>query len=408
MSARLLVAGIGAGMDRSLARIAEMGVELVVVTDRATERVRRAAARVVLADPADPEGVVAAVERAGVDAVDGVLSLGFDNPPAVARLCRRFGCRGLDEEVALDCTHKDRRLRILAAAGLRTPRHAVAGDAREALAALRSVGLPAVVKPTDGTGSLGVAKVAAMEAAPAAVGAALRASRSGRVVIEEFLAGTEHTVTGFSVGGRVAVTGFSDRDYRNKEAFPPHFFEAGDTVPTALPAERVRRVEEVVRRGVRALRLEPAFFNTDVLVTEEGEVVLIEVTGRLTGARIATEVVPLATGVDPLPNAVRLALGWPLRPAELRPVRARAVVQRYLPCTGGVVEWVGDLAAVERPAGVYDLFWGVEPRVGAALPRYRSGEDVLAGAIAEADTVAGAEEAAARALAALPLRVRGA
>lgn len=406
--ARLLVAGIGAGMDRSLARIVEMGVELVVVTGETTGRVRRAASRVVLADPADADAVLAAVEREDVGRVDGVLSLGFDNPPTVSRLCARFGCRGLAEEVAVDCTLKHRRLRILAAHGLETPRYATALGPDEALRVLGRIGFPAVVKPADGTGSMGVAKVGGMDDAPAAVKAALRASRDGRVVIEEFLTGTEHTVTGFFEDGQVMVTDFSDRDYRHKEAFPPHFFEGGDTVPTALDDETARRVEETVERGVRALRLDAAFFNTDVLVTPDGRVILLEVTGRLTGARIATEVVPLATGVDPLPNAVRLALGQPLVLAELHPGTTRAVVQRYLPCTGGQVEWVGDPADVAWPAGVYDLFWGIEPRVGMTLPRYRSAEDVLAGAIAVADTVEEAERAAAGALAALPLRVRGA
>jgi biotin carboxylase len=404
---RLLVAGLGAGMDRSLAPIAALGVELVVLTAVPTVRVRRATARVIAADPADAEDAAAALALAGVRAVDGVMSLGFDNPPVVARLCARFGCRGLDEEVALDCTWKDRRLRILARHGLGVPRHAAADGEEEALAALATVGLPAVVKPVDGTSSIAVAKVASMEGAAAAVRTALAVSRVGRVVVEEFLEGTEHTVTGFSVDGRVVVTGFSDRDYRRKEAFPPHFFEAGDTVPTALDPEMAGRVEAEVARGVRALQLDPAFFNTDVLVTEDGRVVLLEVTGRLTGARIATEVVPLVTGVDPLPDAVRLALGRPLALSPPRPPLGRASVQRYRPCTGGVVEWVGELASIPRPPGLYDVEWGVQPRPGARLPRYRSGEDVLAGAIAFADTVPEAEVLAEAALAALPLRVAG-
>jgi biotin carboxylase len=405
MSRRLLVCGFGAGMDRSLCSIRELGVELVVATSSVTEYVRRAAWRIVEADPSDTAAVVGALERAGLDRMDGVLSLGFDNPPTVARLCRRFGCSGLSEESARDCTSKERRLARLAAHGLLTPRHAVAHDPAQAVAAVRAIGLPAIVKPVDLTSSIGVTKVESLTAVVASATLALGLSRSGTIVVEEYLHGTEHTVAGFSINGEVHFTGFSDRAYSRKDEFAPFIFEEGDTLPSILDEPMRRRVEREVERGVRALDLDPAFFNTDILVTAVGDVYLIEITGRLTGARIATEVVPLATGVDPLPNAVRLALGEPLELAELSPRRAQAVVQRYLPATGGRVEWVGDIDAVERAAGVYDLFWGMDLAAGMKLPHYRSGDDVIAGVIVAAPTVAFAERIAADALGRLPLRV---
>lgn len=400
----LLVCGVGAGIDRSLAKIKDLDVDVLVVTDVSTDRIRRAASTIVIADPTDPDAVVSSLRTAGIRTIDGVLSLGVDNPPVVARLCRLFGCPGLDEEIANDCTQKDRRIRILSASGLSTPRHVTAGNVREALDALESIGLPAVVKPTDQSGSVGVAKIDSMAPAAALVADALRLARSGRVVLEQFLVGTEHTVAGLSVGDELFFTGFSDRDYGQKELFSPYFFERGELVPTALDPATVDRVLRTVTSGVRALRLSPAVFNSDVLVTPSGDVVLIELTGRMTGARIATDVIPLATGVDLLPNAVRLALGRPIELSELRPTRNQAVVQRYLPAQGGIVDWIGDLESAKFP-GVYDLFWGMDLTVGQELPTYRSSRDILAGVIASGSCLAEADEAADRALACVPLRV---
>jgi biotin carboxylase len=99
---------------------------------------------------------------------------------------------------------------------------------------------------------------------------------------------------------------------------------------------------------VKALALDPAAFSADILVTVAGEVVVLEVAGRLAGARFGTELVPLSTGVNVLPNAVRLALGEGLRPAEFTLVCSRAVVLRYLPAEGGRAASLGDLAAVSR------------------------------------------------------------
>ena len=404
----LLVCGVGAGMDRSLAAIKDLDVDVFVVTDVATDRIRHAASTIVIADPTDPDAVVSALRTAGIRALDGVLSLGVDNPPVVARLCRLFGCPGLDEETANDCTQKDRRIRILSASGLFTPRHVTASNLREALAGLESLTLPVVVKPTDQSGSVGVAKIDSMATAPALVAEALQLARSGRVLLEQFLVGTEHTVAGLSVDDEVFFSGFSDRDYGRKELFSPYFFERGELVPTALDPITVDNVLRTVASGVRALRLAPAVFNTDVLITSSGDVVLIEVTGRMTGARIATDVIPLATGVDLLPNAVRLALGRPIDVSELKATRNDAVVQRYLPAQGGIVDWIGDLESVGKLPGVFDLFWGMDLRVGQELPTYRSGHDILAGVIASGSCLAEAEEAADHALACVPLRVTNA
>ncbi|MGI5340813.1 ATP-grasp domain-containing protein [Streptomyces sp. CA-181903] len=408
MTDRLLVCGLGSGMDRSLAELHSSRVELVVVTDTPTERARAAADVLLVCDPGDAGAVLAELAAAGIDRLDGVFSLGADNPPVISALAHRFGCPGLPVETALDCTLKDRRLAILGEAGLDLPRFATAGTVEEAVRAVAVTGLPAVIKPSDQTGSLGVMKVESAEQVPGVAAEALRLSPGGRIVVEEFLRGTEHTLAAFMADGELHRFGFADREYGRKEEFAPYFFEGGDTLPSRLSAERIEEVTDVVRRGARALRLDPAVINTDILCTHDGRVVLLEITCRITGARIATEVMRLATGVDPLPNVVRLALGRPLDLTELQPVRDRAVVQRFLPANGGVVEWAGDPRDAARRAGVHDVFWGMELAPGTVVPPYRGGADVLAGVIAYAEEPDEAEAIAERTLRALPLRFKAA
>ncbi|TXJ77465.1 ATP-grasp domain-containing protein [Streptomyces lavendulae] len=408
MTERLLVCGLGSGMDHSLAELRSPRRELTVITDAPTDRARAAADTLLVCDPTDGTAVLAELSAAGVDRLDGVFSLGADNPPVISAVAHRFGCPGLPLETALDCTLKDRRLAILRAAGLDLPRFATAGSVREAVRAVAEVGLPAVLKPIDQTGSLGVLKVESAEAVRQGAAEALRLSPVGRIVVEEFLEGTEHTLAAFMADGELHRFGFGDREYGRKEEFAPYFFEGGDTLPSRLTAEQIEEVTETVRRGARALRLDPAVINTDILRTRDGRVVLLEITCRLTGARIATEVMRLATGVDPLPNVVRLALGRPLELSELRPTRRGAAVQRFLPADGGVVEWAGNPRDVARRAGVHDVFWGMELTPGTVVPPFRGGADVLAGVIAYADERAAAEAVAERTLRALPLRFKAA
>ncbi|WP_200261942.1 ATP-grasp domain-containing protein [Streptomyces sp. HSG2] len=406
MTDRLLVCGVGAGMDRSLRDLSAPDRVLIVATGRPTRRARAAADVLLVCDPHDAFAVRAELSAAGVDEIDGVFSLGADNPPTVSALAAHFGCPGLPLETALDCTLKDRRLSVLRRAGLDVPRFAVAESVAEAVRAVDDIGFPAVVKPGDRTGSLGVLKVESTGRVRELAAEALRLSPGRRIVVEEFLEGTEHTMAAFMVDDELLPFGFADREYGRKEQFAPHFFEGGDTIPSRLTAEQIDEVADTVRRGARALRLDPAVINTDILRTRDGRVILLEITCRLTGARIATEVMRLATGVDPLPNVVRLALGRPLEPAELAPRHARAVVQRFLPADGGVVEWAGDPMDTARRPGVHDVFWGSDLTPGTVLPPYRGGADVLAGVIAHSALPAEAEAIAERALRALPLRIR--
>src|SRR5262249_4554235 len=119
-----------------------------------------------------------------------------------------------------------------------------------------------------------------------------------------------------------------------------------------------------------------------------------------------TEVMPLATGARLLPNAVRQALGRPLERAEFTPHRNRTVVQRYLPASGGVVDWIGDLDTGTRAESVYELFWGMELGPAAPVPRVEKGGDNIAGVIVVGDSLAEVERVAADTLRSLPLRVR--
>lgn len=390
-------------MERSLPTIEAMGLDVVSVSDRP---LGVGTGHRLQADPTQPGDVLAALRQAGVTEASGVLSLGYENATAVSDVAHALGCPALPREVALVCSEKDRRIRALAAAGLPTPRHIAVATGDDPLPLLDALIYPAVVKPVDLTDSQGVRRVDSQAEAVAALAEALTMARSGRAIVEELLEGTEHTLTGLCAGGAVHFAGFSDRDYSEKEAFAPAFFERGDVLPSTLAPERIAAVRQGARAGVRALGIDDGIFSCDVLVDPAGTVYMLEIACRLTGARIPTEVVPLATGIDILPNAVRLALGDEIVPSELDQTRARHVVQRYLPPVAGIVDAVGDIDAVERPAGVYDLFWVTRPAPGSLLGEYRSADDVVAGVIVEGDSVGAVDALADEMLSRVPLVMR--
>jgi biotin carboxylase len=388
-SATILVCGVGSGMERSLSVFRDMGYGVVVVTDRTREPALRHAERVIEAYPRDPSQVVDALRHQHLCEIAGVLSLGYENPPVIAELAAMFDTPGLSVDTAMDCTNKYRRITILGQRGIRVPRHRMAWDVPSTLDALAEIGRPAVVKPVDLTSSIGVARIKGDDSTTTVAElaeSALRLSPTARLLVEEYLEGTEHTVEGVCDHGSVFITGVSDRNYADKHRFAPFFFENGDTLPSALPG---LAVDDCVRECVRAasaLGLDPAVFSCDVLRTHSGEVVILEVAARMAGSRFGTEIVPLSTGVNVLRSAIRIAVDERIRLDEVTPDGARPVVLRYLVCDGGLVT---DVAELPDPAtmDVYDLFWENRPRVGDVLPRPRSGKDLIAGVIATGQTM---------------------
>lgn len=398
----LLVVGVGQRAARAVGRIVDSGVDVVAVTADPDDQLRATGARCLRADHLDEAAVLAALERADIRGAAGVLGLANDNEIVVSALARRFGRPGVAGEAARTCTFKDRRIAALQAAGVDVPRHRIADTADGVRDALRDLGSPVVVKPSDLSESLGVGKVTS----PAAVDDAVRTVRAhspdAPLVVEEYLQGTEHTLGGIVRDGRVEVVLRADRDYSAKERYAPHIFESGDTFPSALSPAQLDRCDEAVRTAVTALRVDSSAFTADLLVPADGRVVVLEIACRIPGAGIATELGPLATGLDLLALAVSVALNHEIEPGRLRPTVSHPVVQRYRPCNGELVLAVGPLPDV--PAGnLHEIYWSTLPVPGTRLPHYRSAHDLLAGAIAVGASVAEADRAANRALDALPL-----
>lgn len=395
----LMVCGVGGGMTAALGQIAPLVDHLIVVTDVADAHVERFANDIVFAYPRDLEEVIAATES--INHVDGVMSLGYENPPVIAELAVRYGVPGLAPAIAQQCTSKHLRTPALANSGIRVPRHFVL-EAMDPITT-GNLTLPLIVKPVQLTSSIGISIAETQDEFDEACQFARSVARhKAPIIVEQYLDGSEHTVEGIIVDGHAVVTGFSDRCYTDKRSFGRNVFESGDTLPTALAPSDVAALERISIDAVRALDLDNCCFSNDLMLTRDGPVV-IEVACRLAGGRFGTELVPLSTGVNVVPAAVNLALGRPVDLAALAsPSSELGVASRFLALPHKrVVRSVDDpFATLCNLPGLYDAAWEQPIEPGHVVAAYRSAKDVVGGVIATAPT---AEEAARRSEAYLQL-----
>lgn len=219
----------------------------------------------------------------------------------------------------------------------------------------RNHGYPFVVKPTDGTASLGVFRVTGPQAADAVFQQVerLRGTRTDRIstlfvlqdfLMEEYVDGPEFSVEAFSFAGRHVVVAITE-----KFVDPAHFAELGHAVPARLDEERQERVRQCVIRFLDVIGVRDGVSHTEVRFGAQGPKV-IESHNRIAGDAI-TDLVRGAFGID----LVSYALGWPFRRVPELPNRPRAHAGASTRCLVGEPARVASVDGVEAALAQPDV-----------------------------------------------------
>ncbi|MFE6072350.1 ATP-grasp domain-containing protein [Streptomyces sp. NPDC056525] len=301
--------------------------------------------RTVVVDTADDDALWFAVTGLAAAApVAGVLSSSEYYVATAAGLAARLGLPGPSADAVRACRDKAAQRRTLAEAGVPVPRFSVAGEVAEAIAAAQWLGGPVVVKPVQGSGSLGVRlcrdrdEVAGHAKGLLAATVNERGLRTpGVVLVEQYLTGREFSVEVFGEEAVVTVA--------KHVGAPPVFVETGHDVPAVLPAAQAAALVDTAVRAVGALGL--GWGAAHVELRLDGDVArVIEVNPRLAGGMIP-ELVRRARGVDLVGAQVRAALGEPVDLSGAPDATGAASI-RFL--TAGTDSVLADVAAAEAAA----------------------------------------------------------
>lgn len=164
---------------------------------------------------------------------------------------------------------------------------------------------PVIVKPTDRSGSRGVEKVEEANELQAAIERACKESFQKKAVIEEFVEGCEISVESISYKGKHYVLQITDKV--TTEA--PFFVELEHHQPSSLPNDIKDRVKAIVLNALDALHIQYGASHSELKITEDGDIRVIEIGARMGGDFIGSNLVQLSTGYDFLKGVVEVALG---------------------------------------------------------------------------------------------------
>jgi len=345
-----------------------LGHQVCVVDGSADAPLLAEADHAIVRSFADVGGVAGDLEAKGIEPV-AVATMGSDQAVLpTAQLAERLGLPGLPVETARTVADKRRMRAAFEKRKVRCPKGREATSFEEAEQAFHQLGAPVVVKPVDGSAQRGVTEVRAEGELADAVDHALAASRTGALVLEQYLEGGEFTVNGFLL----------DREYfpmsvTQRLLYPPPPLGVciAHRYPSGLDDEGP--LFELAHKASLAVGLETGPSYVQVRM-RDGAPWAIEVGARLGGGKDA-ELAKLVTGFDAVRANVLWALGQLTRD-DLQPGAAVAPVGqvRFVVHEPGRIVRL-DTAPALALDGVHEAGWYW--REGMTLPPMTSGAERL-------------------------------
>ncbi|MCL2006524.1 MAG: ATP-grasp domain-containing protein [Treponema sp.] len=310
----LLVLGAGIMQGPALRIAAEMGLKTVAADADPNAACIADAGRFENIDLKNKEGIEAlarSLTESPAGGLGGIMTAGTDFSATVAWAASKLGLSSIPYEVALDASDKERMRGRFKACGVPSPEFIILNKVPDKGFSL-PISLPVVVKPVDNMGSRGCRAVLNGDELGPAVKEALAFSRSGRVIVEEFMEGPEFSIDALVYKGEITICGFADRHI----FFPPYFIEMGHTIPSKLNAIEAEPLLQAFKQGVKALGIENGAAKGDVKLTPKGPMIG-EIAARLSGGYMSGWTFPYSSGVLVTKGAIEIAIGK--KPVDLEP-----------------------------------------------------------------------------------------
>ncbi|HGP3673874.1 TPA: ATP-grasp domain-containing protein [Bacillus pacificus] len=296
----------------------------------------------------DVSGVIEVAKKHNIN---GVMTLASDMPmKTVAAVAKELKIVGVSTETALKATNKAFMRESLAEHDVPIPLFFRVSSKKDYLKAIKMFKNRCIVKPVDNSGSRGVFLIEDFKDINLIEDAfeySKAYSRSGEIIVEEYMTGEEISVETLSIDNEVHVIAITDKITTGA----PYFVEMGHSQPTHYNIEMKKRIVEVACMAVKAIGIKSGPAHTEMKITTDGPKV-IEIGARLGGDNITTHLTPLSTGVDMVKCSIQIALG---EKPSLDAKYCKGSAIRYFKTEVGILKSINGIESAKRIEGVKEI-----------------------------------------------------
>ncbi|MBR0468638.1 MAG: ATP-grasp domain-containing protein [Mogibacterium sp.] len=301
---KIMILGAGQYQMPIITRAKEFGLYTIAISPKGDYPGFAVADKSYYVDVKDMETVLEIAEKEGIS---GITTDQTDIPVRTeAYVSEKLGLPGISYECARIFTDKSLMRSKCEELGLRSIRCKASSDIKEVKEFFDSIGKTAILKPVDNQGSRGVYKVERRAEIDSLFGAAVGYSKSGKVIIEEFIEGQEYEVDSI-------VFDYKDQTLLYGDVIPfdiPGVFAAKVRMyPSASDSVIVDRLLKYNSDIVRGFGLKQGITHSEYIVDADGQPYLLEAAARGGGGFISSHIVRLHTGIDTATYLIKLALG---------------------------------------------------------------------------------------------------
>ncbi|RGY13011.1 ATP-grasp domain-containing protein [Butyricimonas virosa] len=320
---------------------------------------------------------------------DAVMTLATDMPMrSVAAVAEKFGLHAISPDVAVRATDKIEMIRCFETYKIPHPWFEVITSEKELDTLLVKHLPPFIMKPNDASGSRGVILVDDIQEVRGAFLYSKSISKSGFVLIEEYMQGPEVSVEVMTIKGQTTVLAVTDK----LTTGAPFFVEMGHSQPSVLSNEIIEKVKDIAIKAVQAIGIDNSPSHVEIIVTEDGPK-LVEIGARLGGDCITTYLIPLSIGVDMVTACILLALG---QEPDILPKYQKGAAIRYVKCKKGILQDIIGLDKAMSDPNIKHI--EIVKKVGDKIIPVHSSGDRVGYVIAQATTPLEAIRASEKAL----------
>lgn len=258
-------------------------------------------------DLKDKDGILAyAKELQNTDdGLSAVFTAGTDFSASVSYVCEKLGLPAHSYQAAVNASVKTVMRQCFADSKVPSPAFYQYTKADlEANKTENTLNFPLVVKPVDNMGARGCRMVRNEQEFLPAVEAAVKCSRTGNAIVEEYMEGPEFSIDALVYNGTFTVTGFAIRHIK----YAPYFIEVGHTMPAELDKKMHDELISVFALGAKALGLSCGAAKADIKYTSKGPMIG-EIAGRLSGGYMSGWTYPYSSDLNLTKQAILIASG---------------------------------------------------------------------------------------------------
>lgn len=250
----------------------------------------------------------AVLKIAKEEQISGIMTLASDLPMrTVAYVSEKLGLPGISRKTAEIVTDKYKMRECFFKKNIQSISYKKVIEFDEFKEFVKANKNHSIVKPISSSGSRGISWVGredSLEILRNKFDYAKTFSKTGEVIVEEFLTGSEISVETVTINGETTIVQITDKITTEK----PFFVELGHVQPAAISHEQRIKIYDLVNKTINAVGIIDGVSHIEIMIGSS-EINVIEIGARLGGDFITTDLVPLSTGVNLVETLIRTSIG---------------------------------------------------------------------------------------------------